>query len=156
MTAKVVKGDEQSMSKLSFKASIFAFFCCVLMPLHVSAQETQIPVEDDFVVYDVNFTGELGTVYQAMWTARIHEDRVMICGIGALRSDRLRSTIRRMARDGQIRVDGQEYDVNLTFFTRASTPSAMRSGMANCQLTSAPAPQAGGVQLRFGYGRIRM
>lgn len=121
----------------------------------VAAQEFQVPVDDTFVEGDIRFTGQLGTVYFFEWKLIARGDRLAVCGIGYVRDSRLRETVRGMARGGQITVDGRDYPVDLSFFSRARTRNALSSGTANCRVTQAPLPRSGGVNMRFGSGTFR-
>lgn len=121
----------------------------------VKAQDFQVPMTPNFSEGDIQFTGALGTVYAFRWTAIAAEGQLAICGTGHLRDSRLRSTIRDMARNGEIRVGSQVSSVDLNFFSRARTMNALQSTAANCRIVG-PLPR-GNVQilLRFGSGTFR-
>ncbi len=121
----------------------------------VQAQDFQRPVDSSFVEHEIRFTGELGVVYTYRWNLSAQGNRLAMCGIGYLRDSRLRNTVRDMARDGELVVDGQTYRVNFSFFSRASSRNALASGTANCIVTQAPLPRSGSAQMRFGSGVFR-
>jgi hypothetical protein len=132
-----------------------ATFLSIGLAAPVMAQDFQVPMSADFNDGEIRFTGELGTVYHFRWDAVAVDGQLAICGTGYLRDTRLRSTIRDMARDGEILVGAQLVRVDLRFFSRARTMNALQSTAANCQVVGPSPRDITSIALRFGAGTFR-
>jgi hypothetical protein len=137
-----------------FKSLVFAFALILSAPT-AQAQDVGIPVDSEFMEFDIRFTGELGVVYTGLWDARIINNQIAICGVGHLRSPRLRSTVRQMARDGQLEINGQTYAFDLTYFPRVQSEGALRSAQATCRSTGVRPSGRWSVRMEFGRGTFR-
>ncbi|MEJ6394135.1 hypothetical protein V8J82_12755 [Gymnodinialimonas sp. 2305UL16-5] len=138
--------------KTSLLTLIAALFISAGSP--AAAQTFQVPVTGDFREGDITFTGQYGTVYYFLWDARIQDGRLAICGVGYTRDARFRTTIRRMARDGSLRINNSEIPFDMSFFTRATTRPSLTTTAATCQFVPG-APTSGQLQMRFGDGVFR-
>lgn len=119
------------------------------------AADFSVAIDGNFTESDIRFTGELGTVYQFMWDARVVNGQIAICGTGVFLRGRARSAVRGMLRDGYIEYAGVRVLEDLSFFTRANTVNAMRSGQANCRYVSDSTRRNGPLNLVFGDGVVR-
>jgi hypothetical protein len=147
------------MTKLTrFTASVRTLAAALALSLSgaaASAQEFQVPMDASFSEGSIQFTGEFGHVYYFRWNARPHQGQVAVCGAGYLRDIRLSGTIRDMARNGEVRVGDTVFPVDLSFFTRARTRTALATTPATCRVVG-PIPRgATSANIRFGDGVFR-
>lgn len=135
--------------------ALLASFLWIGLATPVKAQEFQVPMTPDFNEGEIRFTGGLGAVYTFRWDAIARDGQLAICGTGYLRDNRLRSTIRGMAREAEIQIEGQLVGIDLRFFSRARTVNALQSTAANCRVIG-PLPRGSArIGLRFGSGTFR-
>jgi hypothetical protein len=120
------------------------------------AQDYQVPVDDSFVEGQIRFTGELGVVYRFLWNGQAVNGELAICGIGRFISPRLRTTVRGMARGAVLRINGQEYPFDVSFFTSARTVASMQTEPATCRSTGVPLSRVNGpITLEYASGSWR-
>lgn len=119
------------------------------------AADFSVQIDGNFTESDIRFTGELGTVYQFMWDARVVEGQIAICGTGVFLRGRARGAVRGMLRDGYIEYGGARVLEDLSYFTRANTVNAMRRGQANCRYLTDSTRRNGRLTLIFGDGVVR-
>jgi len=121
--------------------------------MNAQAQQFQINVDGEFSEETLQFTGGVAPPYSFMWDMRVVNGSLAICGVGHLRDSRFRDTIRQILRGGVVTVNGQEYPVDLNFFSRARTRNAMSGTPATCQ--SVVAFNGGQASFRLGAGTFR-
>jgi len=142
-----------------FRTLIVAFVCCLgLVPTaeaQTAAADFTVEIDGDFTESDIQFTGELGIVYRFMWDARVVDGQIAVCGTGVFVSSRVRNTVIGMLRGGHIDYGGVQVLEDLTYFNRANTLNAMRSGQANCRYASDSTRRNGPLSLVFGDGVFR-
>lgn len=142
--------------------TIAAKFSATLMALSLAfvsapakAQDFQVQITSEFTETPLAFTGGVADPFIANWNMMAHQGQLALCGSGFLRDARFGSTIRGMARDGAIQVDGAIRPVDLTFFTRARSARDLRSGTATCRLVGPLPSTNAGIGLRYGAGNLR-
>lgn len=132
---------------------------CLLLPLLAApvaqASDFTVPVDDRFVESSLQFTEGLGHVYYFAWAVFTDQGKFAVCGSGAMESQRLRTTVAKMARAGEVRVAGKTYKVDLSFFTKVDKRAQITGSTANCKLIGPQPAQGSEYELRFGRGSFR-
>lgn len=128
---------------------------CLMAPVAASAQQFQIQVNGAFTETPLAFTGGVADPYTFSWDIIEYQGQLALCGIGYLRDQRFSSTIRSMARDSGLEVDGRMRAVDLTFFTRARSMRDMRTGTATCQVVGPLPSTRASIGLQFATGTLR-
>lgn len=114
-----------------------------------------VPVDDRFTESSLQFTGDLGHVYYFRWAVFHDNGQFAVCGAGAMDNPRLKTTIAKMAKAGEVRAGGKRYKVDLGFFTKVASRDGIASAEATCRMIG-PVPAEGAeYELRYGRGSFR-
>lgn len=140
------------LKRIALTASTLAF---LLVPGAASAQDFRVQVTSEFTETPLSFTGGVADPYIVLWNVMAHQGQLALCGTGFLRDPRFAATIRSMARNGGLQVDGVTRPVNLTFFNRARSVRDLRSGTATCRVVGQLPSGSSRISLSFDSGTLR-